>query len=481
MPAQDDEDEAARVSTRPRAAAAGALGNGRDDADDPPRRKAAPVAEEEEETEDRPRRKKKKKPVATGGSGVLKWVLLAVVVLLLAGSGGAGAYFLWFHGVNSGSGNEDPLAFVPAKSEVIEGTDGATLLADSALGPPVEKALRDQLQAGDFLERLTKETGLSLPELFAQTVVGTDLDTLTNFAQGADGLPPPPAPDKPPPPGKMALPPLPKPERPLRNMTVILRPSRPFGQKKVVAACNNATHQKAHGKSYYDIKEGELRTLFMPSDRTLILSAQSGAQLDALFAADGTTPLLSPDAVALARTVDKSSYWGVILFEGKTRTNLDDWLRKNPPPKEWQPLVEPIAKGKGVALWATLQGDQVSLGVNAACADAASASQVVHEAEKTWNQNKLQAGLGAIVMLNAAGLGKTAKVYGELTGNLKFVADGTVAKISSSASRPALTDAISEINDQQQKGALGGLVPPGLNPGAGGGGNKPPGRGRGGR
>ena len=44
--------------------------------------------------------------------------------LLLLGGGGTTAYFVWFHGVNGGSGNEDPLAFVPAGTEVIMGEDG---------------------------------------------------------------------------------------------------------------------------------------------------------------------------------------------------------------------------------------------------------------------------------------------------------------------------------------------------------------------
>src|SRR5262249_29780261 len=223
-----------------------------------------------------------------------------------------------------------------------------------------------------------KETGLEYKELLAQTVVASNLDTLNNPALmaggmgggGGGGVPPPPPVQGGPfgrgPGGGPGAPP-----GRANAITMIARSSKPFDQKKVAKACKDANRKSAHGKSYYEVTEGEFRTLFMPSNRTLIFSSLSATDLDALFASDGTTPSVSADTAALVRGVDKMTFWMAFPFEGKTRTKLDDLLRNDPAPKELQPVVEPAARGKGVALWGTLEGEQVKIGLNVACADAA--------------------------------------------------------------------------------------------------------------
>jgi hypothetical protein len=488
MPEPDGEETAAAVSEKPRRPAAPARDD--DDEDEPrPRRKAIRAADDEDDEprprrrareddedegdDDRPRRKKaraKGRPRSGARLGLL--IGIGVVLLLLLAGGGIAGYFIWLHGVNKGSGNEDPLAFVPAGSEVLVGVDSTVFLNDPGLGAQLEKSLREQGRAGDLFGNITKETGLEYKELLAQAVVASNLDTLNNPAMmgggmgGAGGPPPPPVGG---PFGRGG--PGAAPGR-ANAITMVARSSRPFDQKKVVKACKDAKHNKSHGKSYYEINEGEFRTLFMPSSRTLIVSSLPAADLDALFASDGTTPSVSADTLELVRGVDKMAFWMAFPFEGKTRAHLDEGLRDNPLLKG-QPALEAIGRAKGAAIWGTLEADQVKIGVNLVCADAAAAGQLAQEAEKAWAGQKLQVtGLLALVAIQ---MPKTAKLAGEVTGSLKFTSDGAVAKASASTSRANLSAAFEEIQAQQNAQPGGGF-----GPGRGPPNNPPnPGRGRG--
>ena len=107
------------------------------------------------------------------------------MLLLFLVGGGVGAYFIWFSGVNRGSGNENPLAYVPPGNEVLVSVDFPTILNDSTIGPQLERSMREQMKSGDFFETCKKETGLEFKELFAQTLICSDLDSLNNLEKGA--------------------------------------------------------------------------------------------------------------------------------------------------------------------------------------------------------------------------------------------------------------------------------------------------------
>jgi hypothetical protein len=468
MPADADEELSSGLSTKPRRPVAPVTAA--DDEDEPrPRRRSRD--DDDDEDGDRPRRKGKKNKARKrrlGGAAVLL-AAGAVVLLLLLGGGGVAAYFIWFSGVNRGSGNEDPLAYVPAGTEVLAGVDGATLLGDPALGPQIEQSLRQQAQGGQFIDTCRKETGLEFKELFAHVILCTNLDTFNQggMAVGPMG-----------PPGGMGRPgPMPGgPGRP-QLMTMIFRPSRPFDQKKLARSFKDPVRKTAHGKSYYEVNDGEIRTVFMPSDRTLVMSSLSAAALDALFTSDGLTPSMSADAAALVRGVDKTTLWFAVPFEGSTRTKLDQAVREAGAQGAANPLgglEQQLAKGKGAAAWGTLAGEQVQLGVNLVCADAGSASQVVQEAEKSWNQQKLQITGGIAALGLMGGMPKLAKAAGELTGGLKFASDGALARISTGVSRTALTEAVTEAQAKAGGGAFG--PPGGFGPGMPGGPPAGPGR-----
>jgi hypothetical protein len=274
-------------------------------------------------------------------------------------------------------------------------------------------------------------------------------------------------------------------------MTLILRPSRPFDQKKIVRSCKNPVHKTAHGKHYYDITDGDLRTLFMPSDRTLILSTLAAGDLDPLFTSDGTTPSVSADTATLARGVETTTYSVVIPFEGEVRAKLDDGIRKGQGNKldPMQPVMEQVAKGKGVALWATLEGQQVNLGVNVLFADPAGAQAAADAAGNAWAAQKLALALGLGIIKQQ--MPKIVDMLSELTQSLKFAGDGPLARVTAVVSRQTLADGIVEAQNMQKgggpfggfnPGAVGGMPGGGFKPNPGGGKPNPgggkPGRGR---
>ncbi|HKI33785.1 MAG TPA: hypothetical protein VKA46_18175 [Gemmataceae bacterium] len=512
MPAQEDEELAAGVSAKRRRPAAVAPA---DDEDAPPRRKGRRPRDDEDDDEEprsrrrsredddddddederprrrsreddeedeepRPRRKKKKAAKRRSGGSVLVLVGVAVVLLLFVVGGGIGAYFIWFAGVNRGSGDEDPLAFAPAGTEVLIGLDVATMMSEPALGSQIEKSMREQARTGDFFESCKKETGLEAKELFARTVIFSDFESLNNNGgmpggMPAAGMPAAGAPGMPGA-GPGMMPPGFQMGRPqAKKITVVLRPSKPFDQKKVAKSFKNPVQKKAHGKVYYEVNEGDFRTAFMPSNRTLILSSLSATDLDSLFTSDGTTPSTSADTAALAHSVDKTLVWMVIPIEGQTRIKLDEAVRKEKlaeKPDPVTPVMEQVAKGKGVAIWSTLEANKLNFGVNVACADPAGATATRESAEKVWNGKKLEVGLGALA-LAGLGLPKTGKMMSEAIGNVAFSVDGTTAKATSSVSRATLGECIEEVQKKQQQGAVGGGVnlPGRPNPG-------PPGRGK---
>src|SRR6266851_4446201 len=122
------------------------------------------------------------------------------------------AYF-WFYGVNRGSGDEDPLAYIPQDSNLVIGLDLATLLNDPILGPQIKQNMVKGANVGDdFIDRIKKETGLEAHELFARTTAAGKWD----LSQGNQ-------------PGMKQG------DTPY-NFTIVLQTSKPFDQKKMAKA-----------------------------------------------------------------------------------------------------------------------------------------------------------------------------------------------------------------------------------------------------
>src|SRR5262249_50678 len=158
-----------------------------------------------------------------------------------------------------------------------------------------------------------------------------------------------------------------------------------------------------------------------------------------------TTASVSGDTVTLVRSAASTAYSVTIPFEGQTRSKLDEEVRAgkgNVLANPMQPLEEQVAKGKGVVIWATPDGQQAQLGVAVLFADAAGANTAAKSAESGWESQKLPLTLGLGVL--QLQMPKIAKLLTELTGSLKFKGDGPMARVSALVGRTTLAEAITE-------------------------------------
>jgi hypothetical protein len=200
-----------------------------------------------------------------------------------------------------------------------------------------------------------------------------------------------------------------------------------------------------------------MRTLYMPSDRLIVLSMLPAGELDAVFASDGTKPNLSADAVALVRGAASHPCWAVVPFEGTARARLERAARDDP-----QSLADALLKAKGVAVWGEGDGERLRFGANVPCANERAAARVAAECERGWKEQKKELAVLQVAFLFRP---KTGRAFHELTDGLKFSADGTTAQAGAGVSRQALTAASEELQQGQQAGNnLGGFPPmiPGL-------------------
>ena len=318
MPAREDEED--EIQDKPRAKK---------------RAVVAPDGDEEDDDDDRPRGKKGRK---SGGKGLLIGGIILLVVLLLGG-GVVGAYFLWFAGVNRGGGEEDPLAYVPANSDAVVGIDQAALMNDKDVKPLIEQLLaKPDLKTNmtldmtlALIDKMASATGLQRSELAAQVVMATKSEDVQGAGMAGGGMP---AGGGRPGGGGGGMPDgnfrpgnAPKVSF-LKPMTLILRSSKPFDQKKIAKSFSDSAKKTAHGKIYYSLPGSTFQTLFMPSNRTLILTTFPDSDVDALFNSDGKGSNLSGDATTLIQSVNKNTIWGAVLLQGQTKTQLQTrgWL-----------------------------------------------------------------------------------------------------------------------------------------------------------
>src|SRR5207237_10425792 len=121
-------------------------------------------AEDEDEADERPRRRSSRK--SSSGNKVLLVILLVIggAFLLLAAAGGAGYYWYINRNRNHGTGNEDPLAFVPADCTVIVGVDMGALLEQPTIAQQIQQSFRRNNTA--FLVDPKRDAGIEFKDLF---------------------------------------------------------------------------------------------------------------------------------------------------------------------------------------------------------------------------------------------------------------------------------------------------------------------------
>jgi hypothetical protein len=487
-----------------------------------PLRKRAPVddlddREEEDDDEDRPKRKSsKKRGKKKSGNGMLIGIIAGSLVLLLA-VGGVGA-LVWpgfllsskdkdtakgksggkdqtgpaVAGINEGTGNENPLAYVPADSTVIAGADVGAIW-NMPFAAQMEQEIKTDANIRGLAE-LKKITGLEVKELADHVVVAAELPV--GGATGPVGGPRGGMGGMGPgamggqagmggmagrgPMGQMGGRPgmagmgggamggqagmggmgggmggAPAAAGP-QNWVIIVKSKVPFSQEKVRDYLKEKGIEPTNhsGKCYYEASKAGpqfqgLKYLFMPSNRIIILTGVSDTQLEKWMESDGTQPALPDDAMSMIRTAEKGTSWLVVPFSSAIKTAIQQQQAQAAAmiPPELKPVADAIPNAKAFGMWDTLDTQKVTLHVALACADADSARNMVTGLQTWWNANIK--GLGGIGLMIRGLLLKTPhsvqKVAGEAMSSAKFEAQGAMAEMSAESNLKSLEDLAREL------------------------------------
>jgi DNA-directed RNA polymerase subunit RPC12/RpoP len=392
--------------------------------------------------DDKPAKKKKKKAFkqkksSSSGSGASKVVLILAGVLLLfllAGAGGgAYVYLNWYK--NRGTGNEDPLAFLPADCTAIGFINAGAISSRPGGSSLVQAILKAE---PEFFQKVKSEAGIEPQDLADQIWLGG------KAREGTPGQPP--------------------------IMSIVFKSKVPFDQNKMRLAFKEATTAHAGLRAYFKINLSKGSALaYMPSDRILFLSDVSEADFVPIISSKATKPIISADLLGLAQTMDKEDVWAVVGIDEKARQQM-----KGPaglPPGMGMPpgLDAGLAKAKAAGFGAAFVGSQVKFTATVDCGTDAASKRLADELEGMWNKQKGMLGIAAMAF------GKSGSVLAkDLTQSLRIASKGSFANATAQVSFEALKDSINEGIQaaqaaQQQPGARRGNRGPGPGgPGFGG-------------
>lgn len=394
-----------------------------EDYDEPPA-----YDDEPDEAEDRPLRKKKKRKKKQGVSPAL---LIGGAVLLLAALA-TGGYFAWdllSSGRNKGTGNEIPLAYIPAEHDLMAFADVEALLNLPVVGTRVEE-LFARGNGGKFFEDCKRETGLPFRDLFQQVAFGLPV--------ASAGTPTPP-------------------------VTIVIKSRVPFDQKKVARSAKDPVAKKHKGKVYYQVSDPGFRYLFMPSDRIIVLFNGPENQLEALISSDGTKPQAAGDAAAMMRNAEGSQFWAVIPITGPFQQQFQMGLTMAAAQadKDQKPLLEEFARTRALGVSARAEGDHVGLAFGFGCPDEAGASRFTEGMQKSWQQStqsfQFKATMAGIVLAKP----QLKDAIKEVLDSTRFESKGSWSYMSARLSLKSLETLAGEL----QNLPMGQMGQPGFNPG----------------
>lgn len=355
--------------------------------------------------------------------------ILASAAVLVAVMGGLG-YVVVNHagntGHNHGTGDEDPLAYLPSESSLIVHLDFEAVFAQPLLGAKLEQQLLDNA-GNNFYAECQRQTGLEFKDLFARVYYGFH----GNFPQDMERQPPP--------------------------VTMVLRSRLPFEQRRVARSTRIRSTEKLQGKTYYKVDDPNFAFLFMPSDRIMVLSNVTPAEMEKIVASDGHQPLLRPEVAAFARGIERHSLWMVLPLEGMLKVGIQDAVVMAAP-DGLRGLGDALVKSRVAGLWGGLEGEGAAIHMGIECADGDSAAKAIKDLQAYWDANLT--GLGGLKV--RAGLMFLPKplqaLFAEFLTNTKLRQDGKLALASTKFKLQTLMDFAVEAEKMGQQ--AGNPMPP---------------------
>ncbi len=377
---------------------------------------------DEEEEEERPRvvrarPKFNKKPKKKSGTGLVVALILGVTFLFLLAGGAVGGYVFLNWNKNRGTGEEDLLAYVPADSQVIMGFDLNTLMSQPSLA-----SVRDVIKSGDSdntLEACRKQTGLEYKDLFGRIVIAIREPGL-NLRTGTTGL---------------------------TMYTMVSRSTAPFNQNKIRKGMREPSRKSFDRKTYFQINETPFTRLFMPSDRTILLSTVGDPEMEKLIGTEGTKPGLSPNALNLIREIQQDHFWVAIPTDGLMGGGFFPAEVGPGAPPQAEALAAAARKLQGITFRANVAGSQAKLNLALHFSDGEAAKSATESIQGIWdNQIKPLGGLGLAAVPN-----DVRPLVEQLIQNAQFATLGTQSQVNCDITLEALAKALQEIPKQRQR------------------------------
>jgi len=291
------------------------------------------------------------------------WSLIlgsAVIVILFTA---ATAYFAWSavvnRGRNSGTGLEDPLAYVPSDSSLIVGVNLGELAEHSDWRQQIEKGIRNLNVSPGFLDDCKGNTGIEFSELFDHVILAYKFDGLN--------------PSEPP------------------HTTLIAHSKIPFNQNKIRDSESEMYPEIVEGKFYYKRNVSEIQDLnflFMPSDRIMVLSNLPQYDFEPLVEKDGTELFLSTEMATRIRGLQNDPLWAVLPFNEPLQWTLH-WssraaLKRTP---EFAEVLEGLSHARAASTKGRWDEGKLALTVDLVCADEAAASKALTELQSFWEKH----------------------------------------------------------------------------------------------
>ncbi len=371
--------------------------------------------EQEEQEEVRPKKRLKKKK-RKDNKLVVMAISIGAAVVLLAGGGYAAYRFLRTPDF------AEPLAFVPASSNVIIGADVERLVTTLGMQSQIEQFL-SQGNTGFTEAECKQQTGLEFLELFNQVTIAVD------SSSGGAGLANPKA-------------------------VTIVRSKVPFSPSKVEKLLKLREPTRLNGRKYYTRNDNaSVQKVFMPSSR-LIVIVDSGAQneLNAIIGADGTKMAVSAALQTKVESSRQNEIWAVATID----TNLRNMLAAagtQPDARDSKQFFAALQHVTGAGVWLNSEGGQVKLNAHIECDSASAAALLSSEWQKSFEKETKGLGGAAKLAVGLAMMPPSAQtVVRELIQSIRFGTQGSSATLYCAASLQAVLTAITEL--QQFAAAL---------------------------
>jgi hypothetical protein len=402
-------------------------------------------AEEDREDEDEDlsrRHARRKQKSKSSGKGLVIGLVSGGVLLLLLGGGSFGVYWYLNKDKNRGTGKELLLAYVPADSTVVTGLDVALLMNVPPAAAQIEQVAK-QGAWSNLLAECKKSTDLEFRDFVLSAVFAIKV---SDDPQGG-----------------------------VQYQTCIFKSRIPFDQNRIRDSAKDAKSQKFKGKTYFAVNDPKFPKLFMPSDRILIVTNLPDAQMQNLVVADGTQPVLAAEPLALVREAERDMFWAVLSLDPSKRQQMQQGFQAAAGPAmlfapELKTLVEPITQSKAASFSAALDGGSVRLDLRLACANEASAKQIVGGVQSIWNRFKGMSALGGLANIFTGKKEDKPEdaLLKELKQNTQFSNEGPLAHATTKLTFQSLQSgfqAFQQAAMMQQQGGVpqGGF--PGGNPG----------------